>query len=360
LFAAATGPASIGFGTAKKRGARRTSGPAQSRLTGRREFFICQRLAAPSIVAARRIRGGAGSALTSNARLKSDGDELGMRVSSNAVTAGVAAVVAALIAPRARAQVFGGPKSGEIGFLPTVTQNGDDIVWMHNWILLPVTIGISLLVLGLIVYIVYNFNETANPTPSRRTHNGLLEFAWTVAPALVLVVIAVPSFRLLADQLIIPAPDLTLKVTASQWHWNYGYPKSEGGFSFDSLYVEEKDLKPGQPPVITADHEMVVPVNKVIELDVVSQDVIHSFSVPSFGIKIDAIPGRLNKTWFKAEQVGFFYGQCSNICGIDHAFMPINVRVLSQSDYDAWLVSAKKQFAVLDRVDVAAAPRVQP
>ena len=170
-----------------------------------------------------------------------------MRVSSNAIRAGLAALAAALVAPSAGAQVFGAPKPGQIGFLPTVTQNGDDIVWFHNGILLPVTIGISLMVLALIVYIVYRFNETANPTPSRRTHNGPLEFAWTVAPALVLVVIAVPSFRLLADQLIIPAPDLTLKVTASQWHWNYGYPKSDGGFSFDSLYVEDKDLKPGQP-----------------------------------------------------------------------------------------------------------------
>ena len=169
-----------------------------------------------------------------------------------------------------------------------------------------------------------------------------------------------PSFRLLAEQLIIPAPDLTVKVTASQWHWNYGYPKSEGGFSFDSLYVDDKDLKPGQPRVITADQPMVVPIGKVIELDVTSQDVIHSFSVPSFGVKIDAIPGRLNKAWFKAEHEGMFYGQCSNICGIDHAFMPINVRVVSQSDYEAWLVQAKKQFAVLDRVDVAAAPLVHP
>jgi len=179
-------------------------------------------------------------------------------------------------------------------------------------------------------------------------------------PALTLVVIAVPSFRLLAEQLIIPAPDLTVKVTASQWHWNYGYPKSAGGFSFDSLYVEDKDLKPGQPRLITADHEMVVPVGKVIEVDVTSQDVIHSFSVPSFGIKIDAIPGRLNKTWFKADHEGLFYGQCSNICGIDHAFMPINVRVVSQSDYEAWLAQAKKEFAVLDRVDVAATRLVHP
>jgi cytochrome c oxidase subunit II len=282
-----------------------------------------------------------------------------MRVRS-AIKAASAALLAALAVPAAEAQIFGGPKSGEIGFLPANTENADGIFWFHNWILLPATIAISLLVLALIVYIVWRFNETANPVPSRRTHNGVLEFAWTVAPALVLVVIAVPSFRLLAQQLIIPAPDLTLKVTASQWHWNYGYPKSEGGFSFDSLYVEEKDLKPGQPNIITADHEMVVPVGKVIEVDVTSQDVIHSFSVPSFGIKIDAIPGRLNKTWFKAEREGMFYGQCSNICGIDHAFMPINVRVLSQSDYEAWLAQAKKQFAVLDRVEVAAAPRVHP
>jgi len=283
-----------------------------------------------------------------------------MRVRLNAITAGLAGALAVLAASRAAAQVVGAPSPGGIGFLPPVTENAEDIFWFHNWILLPVIIGISLLVLALIVYIVWRFNETANPVPSRRTHNGALEITWTVLPALILVVIAVPSFRLLAAQLIIPQPDLTLKVTASQWHWNYGYPKSEGGFSFDSLYVEEKDLKPGQPRLITADHEMVVPVGKVIEVDVVSQDVIHSFSVPSFGVKIDAIPGRLNKSWFKADHVGMYYGQCSNICGIDHAFMPINVRVVSQPDYEAWLAQAKKQFAVSDQVEVAAAPRAHP
>jgi cytochrome c oxidase subunit II len=282
-----------------------------------------------------------------------------MRLRS-AIKSAPAALLAALAARTAHAQVFGGPKSGEIGFLPANTGIADDMFWFHNWILLPVITGISLLVLALIVYIVWRFNETDNPVPSRRTHNGVLEFAWTVAPALILVIIAVPSFRLLSEQLIIPAPDLTLKVTASQWHWNYGYPKSEGGFSFDSLYVEDKDLKPGQPNVITADQDMVVPVGKVIEIDVTSQDVIHSFSVPSFGVKIDAIPGRLNKSWFKAEREGMFYGQCSNICGIDHAFMPINVRVVSQPDYEAWLAQAKKQFAVSDQVDVAAAPLINP
>jgi cytochrome c oxidase subunit II len=283
-----------------------------------------------------------------------------MCVRSNAIKAGLAALLASLIAPKAGAAILGAPEQGGIGFLPANGQNAENMFWFHNWILLPVIIGISVLVLALIVYIVWRFNETANPVPSRRTHNGLLEITWTVLPALTLVIIAVPSFRLLAEQLIIPTPDLTLKVTASQWHWNYGYPKSEGGFSFDSLVVDDKDLKPGQPRVITADNPMVVPIGKVIELDVVSQDVIHSFSVPSFGVKIDAIPGRLNKYWFKAEREGFFYGQCSNICGIDHAFMPINVRVLSQQDYEAWLVQAKKQFATVDGVDLAAAPLVHP
>ena len=151
------------------------------------------------------------------------------------------------------------------------------------------------------------------------------------SPALVLVVIAVPSFHLLAEQLIIPAPDLTLKVTASQWHWNYGYPKSEGGFSFDSLIKEDKDLKPGDSRLSDRRQRAYVPVGKVVEVDVTSQDVIHSFSVPSFGVKIDAIPGRLNKAWFKAEHEGVFHGQCSNICGIDHAFMPIEIHVVSQT-----------------------------
>jgi cytochrome c oxidase subunit II len=283
-----------------------------------------------------------------------------MRVRSNAIGASLSALLASLVAPNAGAAIVGAPEQGGIGFLPANSQVADDLMWLHNGILLPVIIGISLLVLALIIYIVWRFNETANPVPSRRTHHAGIEIIWTVLPALLLVFIAVPSFRLLADQLIIPTPDLTIKVTASQWHWNYGYPKSEGGFSFDSLYVEDKDLKPGQPRVITADHEMVVPVGKVVEVDVTSQDVIHSFSVPSFGIKIDAIPGRLNKTWFKADQEGMFYGQCSNICGIDHAFMPINVRVVSQSDYEAWLVQAKKEFAVLDRVDVAATRPVRP
>ena len=153
---------------------------------------------------------------------------------------------------------------------------------------------------------------------------------------------------------------MTLKVTASQWHWNYGYPKPEGGFSFDSLIKEDKDLKPGEIRLLTVDNAAYVPVGKVVEVDVTSQDVIHSFSVPSFGVKIDAIPGRLNKAWFKAEQEGVFHGQCSNICGIDHAFMPVEIHVVSEGAYQAWLADAKKQFAHADGVDLAEVPQLKP
>ena len=260
----------------------------------------------------------------------------------------------------ANAAIIGAPEPGHIGFLLANSPIQYDIEWFHNAILLPVTIGICLLVLGLLGYVVFRFNERANPTPSRITHNGPLEIAWTVVPALILVVIAVPSFRLLSDQLIIPAPDMTLKVIASQWHWNYGYPKSEGGFSFNSIIKEDKDLKPGEIRLLTVDNAAYVPVGKVVEVDVTSQDVIHSFSVPSFGVKIDAIPGRLNKAWFKAEQEGVFHGQCSNICGIDHAFMPIEIHVVSESAYQAWLADAKKEFAHADGVDLAEASQLKP
>jgi cytochrome c oxidase subunit II len=277
------------------------------------------------------------------------------------VRGGIAALGSCAAVGAARAEtILGAPVSGQMGFLPANTVVQADIEWFHNDILLPVTIGISLLVLVLLAYVVYRFNEQANPVASRTAHNGPLEIAWTVVPALVLVVIAVPSFRLLSQQLIIPAPDMTLKVTASQWHWNYGYPKSDGGFSFDSLIKEDKDLKPGDIRLLSVDNAAYVPVGKIVEVDVVSQDVIHSFSVPSFGIKIDAVPGRLNKTWFKADHEGVFYGQCSNICGIDHAFMPIEVHVVSPDAYQAWLEGAKKQFANADGVDVAQTSLVRP
>ena len=164
---------------------------------------------------------------------------------------------------------------------------------------------------------------------------------------IILLFIAVPSFRLLTMQLTLPPPDVTVKVTASQWHWNYAYPKDEGDFAFDSFMKDEADVKPenGDIRLLAVDNEAVVPINKVVRLQITATDVIHSFVVQSFGVRIDAVPGRLNETWFKADREGVYYGQCSKICGKDHAFMPIAFRVVDQDKYDAWLADAKKKFA---------------
>jgi cytochrome c oxidase subunit 2 len=199
------------------------------------------------------------------------------------------------------------------------------------------------------------FNARRNPVPSRTTHNTLIEVVWTVVPVLILVAIAVPSFRLLFLELNVPKADLTVKATGKQWFWSYSYPDEK--FEFDSILVQDKDLKQGQPRLLTADNAMVVPVNKVIRVQTTGADVIHSWAVPSFGVKIDAIPGRLNETWFKAEKTGTYYGQCSQLCGRDHAFMPIEVRVLSDQDYAAWLADAKKKYASTDARPTAVAAR---
>jgi cytochrome c oxidase subunit 2 len=237
---------------------------------------------------------------------------------------------------------LGQPSPWQLGLQQSASPVMDDIVWFHDF-LLWVIAAITVFVLALLVIIVIKFNARANPVPSRTTHNTMIEILWTVIPVLILVTIAVPSFRLLFYQLNVPKADLTVKVTGKQWFWSYSYPDSK--FEFDSLMVQEKDLKPGQLRLLSVDNEMVVPVNKVVHVQVTGADVIHSFSVPSFGVKIDAIPGRLNETWFKAEREGMYYGQCSQLCGRDHAFMPIAVRVVSEKEYSAWLDDAKKKYA---------------
>jgi cytochrome c oxidase subunit 2 len=217
-----------------------------------------------------------------------------------------------------------------------------DVAGFHTF-LLWVIAAISAFVLILLLLVILRFNARANPTPSRTTHNTPIEILWTIVPVIVLAVIAVPSFRLLFVQLEVPTPDLTVKVTGKQWFWSYNYPDSN--FEFDSLMVQEKDLKPDQPRLLTVDNEMVVPVNKVVHVLVTGADVIHSFAVPSFGIRMDAIPGRINETWFKATTEGMFYGQCSELCGKDHAFMPIAVHVANQNEFNTWLNSAKQKYA---------------
>jgi cytochrome c oxidase subunit 2 len=228
----------------------------------------------------------------------------------------------------------------------------DYIIWFHNFVLW-IVVAITVFVLGLLVTVILRFNARANPTPSRTTHNTLLEVCWTVIPVVILVVIAIPSFRILFVQLNTPPADLTVKATGKQWYWSYGYPDSK--FEFDSLMVKEGELKPDQPRLLAVDNEMVVPINKVVRVQVIGADVIHAFKVPSFGIMIDAIPGRLNETWFKATREGVFYGQCSELCGKDHAFMPIAVRVVSEQAFAAWLDDAKKKFAQQDQPATAVA-----
>ena len=234
----------------------------------------------------------------------------------------------------------GQPSPWQLGLQDAASPVMVDITWFHDFLLWIIT-GITAFVLILLLIVIVRFNARSNPTPSRTTHNSLLEVAWTILPVVILVAIAIPSFRLLFVQLDVPKPDLTVKATGKQWYWSYNYPDN-GNFEFDSLIVEDKDLKPGQPRLLTVDNEMVVPVNKVVHVLVTGADVIHSFAVPSLGVRIDAVPGRLNATWFRATSEGLFHGQCSELCGKDHAYMPITVRVVSDAEFAAWVETEKK------------------
>jgi cytochrome c oxidase subunit II len=220
----------------------------------------------------------------------------------------------------------------------------DHIEWFHNWLLIIITV-ITLFVLGLLIAVMVKFNAKANPVPSRTTHNTLIEVAWTIIPVAILVGIAIPSFRLLFQELDIPKADMTIKATGKQWYWSYAYPDN-GKFEYDSLLACDETRTKCQPPrLLSVDNELVVPVNKIVRVETTGADVIHSFAVPAFGIKIDAIPGRLNETWFQATKVGMYYGQCSELCGKDHAYMPIAVRVVTDQEFTTWIEAAKKKYA---------------
>jgi cytochrome c oxidase subunit II len=238
---------------------------------------------------------------------------------------------------------IGQPTPWQIGMQGSVTPVMDDISGFNTF-LFWITTAIAAFVMVLLGVIIVRFNARANPVPSRTTHNTVLEVMWTIVPVLILLLIAVPSFRLLFLQLDVPKPDLTVKATGKQWLWSYTYPDN-GNFEFSSTIVQDKDLKPDQPRLLAVDNEMVVPVNKIVHVLVTGADVIHSFAVPSFGIRIDAIPGRINETWFKATREGMYYGQCSELCGVDHSFMPIAVRVVSDQEFTAWATQAKQKFA---------------
>jgi cytochrome c oxidase subunit II len=248
----------------------------------------------------------------------------------------------------------GQPAPWQMGFQKANTPIMEQITSFHTYVTIIITL-IALFVLGLMVYVMVRFNEKRNPEPTRTTHNTPLEIAWTVVPILILVAIAIPSFRLLFAQYDFPKADLTITATGNQWYWSYEYP--DQGIKFDSIIVQDADLKPGQPRLLTVDHEVVVPVGKNVIVGLKSNDVIHDWAMPSFGVKLDAVPGRLQLTWFRAEREGIYYGQCSELCGRNHAFMPIAVRVVSEQEFNDWVAKTKSPSASREETDKVAAAR---
>ena len=267
-----------------------------------------------------------------------------------------AALAAALLGLSTAALAEAGhPIPWQMTLQDSVTPVSDGIHWFHNYLLMPIITVISLFVAGLLLYVIFRFNSKANPVPSKTTHNTLVEVLWTVIPIIILVIIAIPSFRLLYLERDIPAGDMTLKVIGNpSWNWTYEYPdlglNDDGSakVSFTAYLKPKADAeKDGVPYLLATDVPVVVPVNKIIKLIVTSdpEGIIHAWTVPSFGFKIDAIPGRLNEDWFKATKEGVYYGQCSELCGKDHAFMPIEVHVVSEVDFKAWSEKAKTASA---------------
>ena len=227
----------------------------------------------------------------------------------------------------------------EMGLQPAATPLMESIHNFHALLMVIIT-AVVLFVLALLVIIIVRFNAKANPVPSKTTHNTMIEVIWTVVPILILIVIAIPSFRLLYLERDIPPADLTIKAIGNQWYWSYEYPDN-GDVSFDSIMKADDELKPGDVRLLSVDNPMVAPVGKVVRVIVTANDVLHAWAVPSFGVKVDAVPGRLNELWFKAEKAGIYYGECSELCGKDHSAMPIEVHAVSEADYQAWVAKAK-------------------
>lgn len=239
------------------------------------------------------------------------------------------------------------PVDWQLGLQPAATSIMEELRWFEQytlWFIVPIT----LFVLVLLIVVVVRFRESANPVPSKTSHNTAIEVVWTLGPVIALLFLAIPSFQLLTRQLApTEEPELTIKATGYQWYWGYEYQVGDNPLAFDSLMLQEgdraaagKEDKSVYPRLLAVDNEIVVPVGKHVRLLVTAADVIHAFAMPSFGVKIDAVPGRLNETWFKADREGLFYGQCSELCGKDHAYMPIAIRVVSQEKYDTWLAAA--------------------
>ncbi len=260
---------------------------------------------------------------------------------------GIGAALAALTAFVALPAIAQ-PVEWGLTFQPSASPVMDQIQSFHHLLFWIIT-ATCLFVLGLLVWIVIRYRAKANPIPSKVHHNTLLEVAWTLIPVIILVFIAVPSFRLLYFQETLPKPDVQIKAIGKQWFWSYEYPGSAAGFTFDSLMLSDADAaKAGKPRLLGVDNAIYVPVNKIIEVETAAADVIHSFALPQMGVKMDAVPGRLNKTWFKPTRTGVFFGQCSELCGSRHAYMPIELHVVTDAEYAAWLAKSKAEYAALE------------
>jgi cytochrome c oxidase subunit 2 len=272
----------------------------------------------------------------------------------------ILAFAAAMSAGAAFAEeLLGQPTPGAIGFQRAAAPLKHDVIFFHNFILLPIITGIVVLVAGLLLWCMVRYNKKANPIPAKFSHNTTIEVIWTALPVLILMFIAIFSFKLLFAYHDMPKPDMTVKVTGYQWYWGYAYPDQKIDEITSTALTEDEAKAKGVPFRLAATDPMVVPVNKVVRVLVTGSDVIHAFALPAFGNKIDAIPGRINQTWFKAEKIGVYYGQCSELCGVNHAFMPIQINVVSQADFDAWAAS-KAPKAATPVATPPAAPAAAP
>ena len=262
-----------------------------------------------------------------------------MRALATGIAAG--AMTAFWSAAAFAADEVGRPTPGAIDLQPGVTPLRDDAIFFHNWILMPIITVITLFVLALLIWCVVRYNKKSNPIPARWSHNTVIEVVWTLVPVLILVFISIFSFRLLFNYNDMPKPYMTIKATGYQWYWGYEYPDQKIPEFVSNTLPEDKAKAAGKPYKLAATEPLVVPVNQVVEVLVTGADVIHAFAVPSFGIITDAVPGKVNHTWFKVDRIGTYYGSCRELCGVDHAFMPIEVKVVSHAYFDAWVASKK-------------------
>ena len=252
-------------------------------------------------------------------------------------------LAAILLAGLAQAGWAAEPHNWQLGMQPSATPVKEAVHALNDE-LLVIIIAITALVLGLLLYVIFRFRASRNPVPSRTAHNTVIEILWTVVPVLILVIIAIPSFRLMYYMDRVPNAEMTVKVVGNQWFWNYSYP-DQGDLSFASNIIPDKDLKPGQKRLLDVDNPLVVPVDTNIRVLITGVDVIHSWFIPSFGVQFYAMPGRVNETWMRVERPGVYYGECNQICGVNHAFMPIKVVAVSKPDFEKWLGEAKQKFA---------------